>query len=172
MKAKNDTRWTAVILLSCSALFFFLGFRYPLLQSGIGLGPFMVSNDYVYLGTSFSYFFNKGEIFIGFILLFFTIIFPGLKFLFLAITLSGRQLPRHHYMSTVLEIINKWAMLDVFVVAVLILNMKFDSAIIVSRLQAGTTLFAISVVLMMICSYLTRKWISDVQKNSTDLLNG
>ena len=48
-------------------------------------------------------------------------------------------------------------MLDVFVVAVLILNMKFSSDIIISRLEAGTSLFALSVVLLMVASYLVRK---------------
>ena len=66
-------------------------------------------------------------------------------------------MPRHLRVSTALEIINKWAMLDVFVVAVLILNMKFDSVIIISKLEHGTTLFAISIVLMMICSFVTGK---------------
>jgi uncharacterized paraquat-inducible protein A len=50
-------------------------------------------------------------------------------------------------------------MLDVFVVAVLILNMKFDSSIIVSKLEAGTTLFAMSVVLLMTSSFIAKKMI-------------
>lgn len=56
-------------------------------------------------------------------------------------------------------------MLDVFVVAVLILNMKFDSSIIVSRLEAGTTLFAVSVVLLMTSSFIARKMI--IQKEES-----
>src|SRR4051812_47196829 len=127
MKTKNDTRSTAIILFCVSVLFFFIGFQFPLLQSGISIGPFTIKKDYVYLGSSFKYFFDKGELFIGFVLLFFTIIFPILKYIFIAMTLAGYQLPRHSMMASALEIINKWAMLDVFVVAVLILNMKFDS---------------------------------------------
>jgi hypothetical protein len=172
MKTKNDLRSIAFIFLCVSAMFFFLGFQYPLLQSGIGIGPFTIKNDYVYLGSSFSYFFNKGEVFIGFILLFFTIIFPFLKYLFLVATLAGYRHAKYHTLSQALEIINKWAMLDVFVVAVLILNMKFDSAIIVSKLQAGTTLFAISIVLLMISSYFTKRWTSNVKKNNVDPVKG
>ena len=63
----------------------------------------------------------------------------------------------HRSISTALEIINKWSMLDVFIVAVLILNMKFDSDIIISRLESGTTLFAISIVLMMISSFMASR---------------
>lgn len=153
----------ALILLLISLLFFGMGFMFPLLQSGFGIGPFVLKKDYIYLGTSFRYFFDKGEIFIGLLLLFFTIIFPSLKYLFLFATLLGRRFPRHHYIGSALEIINKWAMLDVFVVAVLILNMKFDSTFIVSKLGNGTTLFAIAVILLMIASLFAGKLIKEQQ---------
>lgn len=160
MKKTNNARWIAVLFLVASILFFVLGFNYPLLKSGFGIGPFTIEEDHIYLFTSFRYFFDKGEVFIGSILLFFTVIFPILKYIFLLITLAGRRLPKHGPIGIVLDIINKWAMLDVFVVAVLILNMKFDSYIIISELQIGTTLFAISVVLLMIASYITKKMIT------------
>lgn len=160
MKGTNDRRWIALLVLIVSAVFFALGFMYPLLQSGFGIGPFTIKKDYVYISTSFRYFFDQGEVFIGLLLLFFTIIFPVIKYIFLFATLLGRKIPRHHFVSTALEIINKWAMLDVFVVAVLILNMKFDSTIIISKLEAGTTLFAISVILLMTSSFVAKKLIS------------
>ena len=161
MKGRNDKKLIALLLLITSLLFFILGFMYPLLQSGFGIGPFTIKRDYVYISTSFRYFFDKGEVFIGLLLLFFTIIFPIVKYIFLFLTLSGRKMPRHRAIATALDIINKWSMLDVFVVAVLILNMKFDSSIIVSKLEIGTTLFAISVVLLMTSSFVARKMISE-----------
>ena len=69
-------------------------------------------------------------------------------------------MPRNGAIATALDIINKWSMLDVFIVAVLILNMKFDSSIIVSKLEIGTTLFAISILLLMTSSFVARKMIS------------
>lgn len=165
MKDRNDKKWIAIIILIASLVFFVMGFMYPLLQSGFSIGPFTIKSDYVYISTSFRYFFDKGEIFIGLLLLFFTIIFPIIKYIFLFITLLGRKLPRHSIFATALEIINKWSMLDVFVVAVLILNMKFDSSIIVSKLEAGTTLFAVSVVLLMTSSFIARKMI--IQKEES-----
>ena len=160
MKSSDNRKWIAVMFLAASLLFFIMGFMYPLLQTGFGLGPFTFQRDYVYLSSSFRYFFDKNERFIGLLLLFFTIIFPILKYIFLILTLAGRRFPRHHWVSTLLEIINKWAMLDVFIVAVLILNMKFDSNIIISKLEPGTTLFAISVVLLMSCSLVAGKLIA------------
>lgn len=163
MKTKTDKKSLAIIILAASLLFFIMGFMFPLLRSGFGIGPFTFKSDYVYISTSFSYFFEKGELFVGLLLLFFTIIFPILKYVFLFLTLFGKSLPRHGAVATALEIINKWSMLDVFVVAVLILNMKFDSDIIVSKLEAGTTLFAMSVVLLMISSFITKKMIDKRQ---------
>jgi uncharacterized paraquat-inducible protein A len=147
----------ALIVLAASVLFFILGMLYPIMQTGYGIGPIRLKQDYIYLTTSFRYFFDKGEVFIGLLLLFFTFVFPVVKYIFLILTLPGHQFPRHHFISTALEIINKWPMLDVFIVAVLILNMKFDSDIILSKLENGTTCFAISVVLLMICSFITGK---------------
>jgi len=160
MKEKIDRKWTAIIILVASLVFFIGGFMFPLLKSGYGIGPFTLKTDYIYIHTSFRYFFEKGEAFIGFLLLFFTILFPIIKYIFLFLTLLGRKMPRHGAVATALEIINKWSMLDVFVVAVLILNLKFDSGIIRSQLESGTTLFAISVVLLMTSSFIARKMIS------------
>jgi paraquat-inducible protein A len=159
MNPKNDRRGIAIMVLIASLIFFIMGFMFPLLESGIAIGPFTIKSDRVYISSSFRYFFDKGEVFIGFLLLFFTIIFPIAKYIFLFLTLSGKKLPRHGPVATALEIINKWSMLDVFVVAVLILNMKFDSDFIVSKLGSGTTLFALSVVLLMTSSFIARKMI-------------
>ena len=157
MNENKDQKRLALIILLASILFFTMGFMYPLLQSGYRIGPLTLKKEYIYLGTSFRYFFDKGEVFIGCLLLFFTIIFPIIKYIFLLATLLGQRFSRHHFISTLLEVINKWSMLDVFVVAVLILNMKFDSAIIISKLESGTTLFGISVLLLMLCSFVARK---------------
>jgi uncharacterized paraquat-inducible protein A len=157
----ENKKITALLILSCSLLFFIMGFQFPLLQTGYGIGPITLKKDYIYLASSFRYFFDQGEVFIGLLLLFFTIIFPSLKYIFLYLTLLGRRFPRHHFINTAFEVINKWAMLDVFVVAVLILNMKFDSRIIISKLQSGTTLFAVSVVLLMISSLVAGKLVKE-----------
>jgi paraquat-inducible protein A len=157
MKPGYNKRLISIIFLVASLVFFVLGLMYPLLQTGFGIGPFTIKRDYVYIITSFRYFFDNGEVFIGLLLLFFTIIFPVIKYIFLFLTLLGKKMPRHVAVATGLEIINKWSMLDVFVIAVLILNMKFDSNIIISKLESGTTLFAISVLLLMTSSFIAKK---------------
>ena len=163
MNGRNDKQSIAMMVLIASLVFFILGFMFPLLETGYGIGPIRLKTDLIYLSTSFRFFFDQGELFVGFLLLFFTIIFPVLKYIFLFATLMGKKLPKQQYISTVLEIINKWSMLDVFVVALLLLHMKFDSEIIVSRLKSGTTLFALSVVLLMTASFIARKSILSAQ---------
>ena len=74
LKGMNAKRLIALLLLIVSLVFFVLGFKYPLLQSGFGIGPFTIKKDHIYISTSFRYFFEKGEVFIGLLLLFFTII--------------------------------------------------------------------------------------------------
>lgn len=163
MKIKFERKQVSRVILWASLLFFCLGFLYPILQTGFHVGPFTLKKEFIYLGTSFSYFFNNGEIFIGIILLLFTIIFPAAKYIFLFTTLYGKKTNHHPLIIIVLEIINKWAMLDVFVVAVLILNMKFDSKFIIAKLEIGTSLFAISVIMMMIAGFIARKLITPKQ---------
>lgn len=158
MEDQKDKKQVALITLAVSAVFFIMGLFFPLLQTGYGIGPFTLQREYIYLASSFRFFFERNEIFIGALLLFFTIIFPVGKYIFLFLLLTGKKIsPR---ISTLLELLNKWAMLDVFVVAVLLVNLKFDSVIIVSRLEHGTTLFALSIILLMTCSFLTQRMLA------------
>lgn len=117
---------------------------------------FGLNREEVFLTSSIRYFYKEGDFFVGSILLFFTFVFPILKYLFLGIQLVNITLPGSKWISTGLDIINKWAMLDVFVVALVIINLKFDTAFIHTMLKPGTTFFAVSVLLLMICSYIIK----------------
>jgi paraquat-inducible protein A len=156
---RSTMRWVAMILLAASVFFFVMGLTHPILETGYSIASISISHDFIYISDSFRYFTNKGDWFIGGLLLFFTIIFPIIKYIFLALTLSGVKLPKQRIMGTALDMINKWAMLDVFVVAVLILNLKMDSDMVISEMQSGTIYFAISILLMMICSFINQRLI-------------
>lgn len=152
-------KWAALLILAVSIFFFVMGLTHPILETGYSIGSISLSHDFIYISDSFRYFTGKGDWFIGTMLLFFTIIFPIIKYIFLALTLSGIKLPKQKLAGSILDAINKWAMLDVFVVAVLILNLKMDSDMVISKLQKGTHYFAISILLMMICSFISQKLI-------------
>ena len=86
----------------------------------------------------------------------FSIVFPILKYLVLATKIIGIKLPGSGILHILLEIINKWAMLDVFVVSLLILSLKMDghSMILWSGLGIGTTYFAASIVGLLVTTFI------------------
>lgn len=128
---------------------FVLGLANPILRSSMFLG---LKVQDIYLFGSVEYFFAEGEWFIGSILLIFTFIFPILKYIIVFSKIIGKNFEGSRLLDIFIEIISKWAMLDVFVVALIIINMKMGSIIIVSKLQSGTGYFAASIILLIICS--------------------
>lgn len=157
---KNWLNW---ILYISSIIFFILGLSYPIMGSKLFL---RIEQDDIYLFSSATEFLKDGEIFLGSIILIFTIIFPILKYLFLGTRLLSIPLPNQKAMGFFLELVNKWAMLDVFIVALIILNMKFDSLILATNVKIGTSFFALSILLMMICSFTLKNQSSETDKMS------
>ena len=147
-------KFIPVIIYLTSITFFILGLIHPIMGTKLFL---RIAREDVYLLGSVQTFFDQGEWFLGSIILVFTFILPIGKYIFLGLRLLGVVLPQQKAVSYGMEIINKWAMLDVFVVAVFILNLKFDSLIIVTSLKAGTTYFALSILLLMTCSFILSK---------------
>ena len=111
----------------------------------------------IYLTGSVKYFFAEKEFFIGALILVFTFIFPILKYIFVGFRLINVQFGQTKWVEILVEVVNKWAMLDVFVIALIIVNMKFNTLIISTSIEIGTTFFAISVLLLMVASYILRK---------------
>jgi paraquat-inducible protein A len=152
-KWRGGRRWPAAILWAASVLFFILGITHPILETGFTLDGWIDFNrENIYLISSFQYFINKGDVFIAVMLLTFTIVLPVVKYIFLLLGIAGVRFKSQKKWVVALDIINKWSMLDVFVVAQVIMNLKFNQRFIISNLQSGITYFAVSIVLMMVCS--------------------
>ncbi len=137
-----------------SIALFVLGLMNPILENSVLLG--LQRND-IYLIGSVEYFYEEREYFVGALILVFTFIFPIFKYIFLGFKVLNIRLTFEKAIAGVVELINKWAMLDVFVVALIIINMKFNSLFITSSIKSGTTYFAASVLVMMICSWIVKK---------------
>lgn len=137
-----------IALYLASIVFFVLGMIHPIMSTTM----FLLSKKEIYLIDSVEFFFDEGELFIGLLILIFTFIFPILKYIYLGLKLIGIQFKGSKISAIIIDIINKWAMLDVFVVALIIINMKMNSALINSTLKAGASYFAASVLLLMVCS--------------------
>ena len=109
----------------------------------------------VWLFSSIKYFFKENEYLLATIILVFTFLLPIIKYFellnrFFGWVSFGEK--TKHYLS----LSDKWSMLDVFIVALLIMNFKMDSSIIVMKIRIGTTFLAASIILRMIASNLLK----------------
>ncbi len=143
----KDIIWkiSVLIILIASIVCFGLGLYFPILSTHT---KFIFEFGYtkVNIFDSIKLFFDTGEYFVGAIILLFTFIFPALNYIVLFIQVIVGKV------FSYLPDLNKWNMLDVFVVALVLLNFKMQSAskIMIMQLQDGTTYIALAVVLRMI----------------------
>ena len=143
----------AAMALTGSAIFYIMGLVYPIIFSKTSILGFTLEEEYMRLTDSIKFFWEQEDIFLAMVILVFTIVFPIVKYLDLSIRLiAPKALPRK--LVQILKDLDKWSMLDVFLVALLILNFKFDTSMVKMELEVGTTYIALSVVLRMISSYL------------------
>ena len=97
--------------------------------------------------------FGHGEVFLGTIILVFSVLFPLSKnILGLAASTSGTQTSKQSLYS-ILTKTSKWSMTDVFVVALLILFMKADNIHLYMQADTGVYCFAISAILSSLGAY-------------------
>lgn len=126
--------------------FYFIGMHRDIFSST----KFWFFQDDVSLIDSVTGFFKAGENFLGVIIITFTLIFPMVKFIYMFWGLLAPLTPLGMKISKILSTLGKYSMLDVFVVALLILNLKFDSDIIDMEVRSGAIFFGVSIILNMI----------------------
>ena len=97
--------------------------------------------------------FHEGEYFLFAVLTLFTLVFPCVKLVLLALIWleRGHDLARVRRLLGWVESLGKWSMLDVFVVAILIVAMK-SAAVAEIHLGAGLYLFTFSVIATQVAS--------------------
>jgi uncharacterized paraquat-inducible protein A len=110
-------------------------------------------------------FFNSGDYLLSGIIFLFTIILPIVKF-FELINRVFEFIKFSKRITRILHALDKWSMLDVFLVALLLLNFKMDSNIIVMELKMGTNFIALAVILRMILSYLIDEYITNLKEQN------
>jgi len=147
-----------------------MGLYMPLMVTRSQLLGFTIKRQEVRLFDSIELFYNGHELALAIVIFAFTIVLPIAKHIELPFRISAPKNTPNHY-SKLLQTLDKWSMLDVFVVALLIMNFKLNSSIIIMELLSGTTYLAISIVLRMGVSlswdYLNRE---NVCKQKTTLL--
>lgn len=152
-KKDHRAKYIAAVVLLGSVVLFVLGLVFPLMATKKELFGILLDYQNIRLLDSVSIFIEGGDIFLGLVILMFTFIFPVLKYMDLGVRLT-RYSVIPSKLSAMLKFLDRWSMLDVFLVALLLLNAKMDSTIIVMDLKIGTTYLAISIVLRMIASEL------------------
>lgn len=144
---KNFRIQLAGILLVSSIACYTLGLVLPLLQTQTrALGLTLKSNN-VRLFDSIMLFWNSNEFSLAVIIFLFTIVLPIIKYVELLLRFLNVNFAKKY--SAWLKALDKWSMLDVFIVALLLLNFKLNSSIMVMRLMDGTTFLAVSILLRM-----------------------
>jgi len=114
------------------------------------LEQFFFVDKEVTLLNSIRMLFENDENFLGTIIFAFTIVFPIFKYLLLIFSLFLNQKEAITKVNRWMSVISKWSMLDVYIVALLLLNMKFDSRLVNMELKEGVVWFSLSVILIML----------------------
>jgi uncharacterized paraquat-inducible protein A len=141
-----------VTTLICSIVFFVLGLSCPILSTKQQVLGIVLEYEEIKLFDSVRLFYKEKDYFLASVIFVFTFIFPVIKYIDLIVKSLSINLI-HKKLSVILQQLDKWSMLDVFLVALLLLNFKMDSNIIVMKLKTGTTFIALSVILRMISIY-------------------
>jgi len=142
---------TGIAVLALSILCFALGVYFPLLATKQQIFGITLTYREVNLFDSIAMFFNDREYLLAGVILAFTFIFPVLKYIELIIRLIKNNT------NIAMQYLDKWNMLDVFLVALLLLNFKMDSKIIVMQLKIGTTFIALAVIFRILAIILISK---------------
>ena len=130
-----------IVTLTLSILFFGLGVYFPLLSTKTQVLGINLNYQALNLFDSIRLFFKDKEYFLAGIILVFTFIIPATKYIELIFrTISNKE------SSKATQHLDKWNMLDVFLVALLLLNFKMNSNFIVMELRMGTTFIALAVI--------------------------
>ena len=130
----------ATVFLVISVVCYVLGLIYPLMSTKYQVLGVQLKHQEVTLFDSVRMFWDSSEYLVASIILVFTFILPILKYIELALRLgTGRQFLK-------LQSVDKWNMIDVFLVAMLLLNFKMNSRFIVMQLELGTNFIALAVL--------------------------
>jgi len=142
------------ILLS-SVFFYSLGLVFPLMGTKNQVLGIVWEYQDIRLFDSVRIFWLGHEYLLATIIFVFTIVFPVLKYIELLFKFLLKN-PKSGRLRKITKHLDKWSMIDVFLVALLILNFKMDSSIIVMKLKIGTSFLAISVVLSVLVNQLNK----------------
>jgi len=148
--ASSSTQRLGVPFLLATALLLFLtGIFFPFFN----VTKFWIFSDAVSVFSGVLALFRESEYFLFAVLTLFTLIFPCVKLGLLGIIWAEREhnLARVRRLHRWVEVLGRWSMLDVFVVAILIVAMK-SAAVADIHIGSGLYMFTFSVIATQVAS--------------------
>ena len=142
------SRYLILLLLLVSVVFFILGLSYPIMSTRKQVLGLVLQYQEIRLFDSVKIFFESREYLLASIIFLFTIVLPVFKYIeIINRSLGMVRIPGR--IDRVLHLLDKWSMLDVFLIALLLLNFKMNSTFIVMEIKSGTLYLAISIIMRM-----------------------
>jgi paraquat-inducible protein A len=146
-------KWLALL----QSVAFGVGLFAPMMTLRKGLWIFQAENTYSVLG-GIGDLFTGGNLFIALLISIFTVIFPILKIALLMRAWLTTLHARSARIVAGVELLGKWSMLDVFVVALLVCLVKLGDLVKI-EIRWGLYSFCASVLLGMFASWLTHRMV-------------
>ncbi len=143
-------RISSSVLLLSSIACFGLGLYFPILISQYRVLGMHFSKKTINIFDSVELFFETGDYLIAAVILLFTFVLPIAKYLELLIRVITWRPIYNNKVRWWLQNIDKWNMLDVFVVALLLLNFKMQDGLMVMEMSLGSLFIALSVITRII----------------------
>ncbi len=113
-------------------------------------------------------FFESKDYALAIIILLFTFVFPIVKYLELWVRLICNKPINGRHTNIWLQNIDKWNMLDVFVVALLLLNFKMQDGLLTMDMSLGSLFIALAVITRMITIILLTYNFDNYEKSIID----
>lgn len=154
MKQKALSRYERMLLLQypvrtlLGMLLTFLAitcFAYGVFSPFLEVDKFWLFDNTVSLYSSIVQLFQTQNYFLFLIVFIFSIIIPIIKFSLLAYVIFLAKPPHARYVLNWIEKISKWAMLDVFVIAIMVVTVKLG-AVVSFTIHIGVIYFAVSII--------------------------
>jgi len=134
----------SILTLTLSMIFFAMGLLFPIMSTKTRILGINLNYSSITLFDSVTIFYKAKEYFLATVIMAFTFLLPVIEYIYLIIRMLNKGT------SKILLYLDKLNMLEVFLVALLVLNFKMNSNFIVMQVRIGTTFIAIAVILRIL----------------------
>jgi len=147
-------KWLILLLILSTLIVFVAGCLAPLFT----LSKFFIFNNTVSLFTALQELWGEGYVILFLVLFSFSIFLPLVKIVLLFYLQLSTKVSQQSHKKIIgfLELVGKWSMLDVFVVAILLVTIKLGPMANV-QVHFGLYLFLASIILMMLLSHILHR---------------